>query len=1131
MKKLGLSKILSLVLCVVLLSSFAPTMTFAAKSVVLSAPQVITGGEGVGFSDNPDAGGSIRGLEVSSQTNVCLRQKEWLKYDLSSLDEGKYQMSIVRSSTGSPTLTISINDNVIFSKRSIRPTGSYNTYQEYIFGEIEITKGKNVLKIENTSSDATYINDIKFFDMAMIEKKAALLKVSRPYKMSYLPCIIQAENFDAGVSDVAFLENDIINTGGCYRVDEPVDIYKEDSMYYVNMVGNEWLTYTVKCKKSGNYDLIMKMVDSMEGSIVRIFMDGYEILRNVPENVMPVGKMSEATVGTFYIEEGVHTVCVKCMDGDVNFDYMRFRDTDDDGIDISNTTLLRAWEDSQELTDEDYETVTVINPVERELYVDASKATNGDGSENSPFNSLAAARDYVRTINKNMKGDIVVNLKGEFKVDKTLVFTEEDSGSGIYNVIYRGDGNAAIHGGRKVTGWKQAENSPLWQTTIPDVESFRQLYIGENRGVPSRSKFYYQMKEEYDGPGVEYNSPDGYIMKGEDFPEGFSKPLDMEMIWLPTWRNVRIPVESFAKTDSGDYLVTYPQPYFEACFPNSAPVTLDHYYYIENAPEFLDEPGEYYFDRDTKVLTYYPFSYEDMNTIDCYIPETEILVKVTGKDGDNKVKNITFEGLEFKFGGWERPTTKGFSTVQADQLIAPEDETGFMLVPAQVQIDFAQNVNFYKNEFMHLGSNALSINNQSNLCLVEGNLFDDISGTTITLGDYTIIETDPLEKYTRKITVKNNLIRRAGVEYMTPLMAGYYVNKVLVDHNDILDAPYTSISMGWGWGRKNVYSAYNKITNNRLVNGTYKLVDGGHVYTLSENKGGVFSGNYIKEAFDWKGAFYLDNATSSIRYFNNVVEDCPRWIKITWNNVMNNTAYNNYSNTDAANYYPDQNSIEDAKGKVNGEWPDEAKEIIANAGLEDEYKYLLENYNARENLRNATLKRQEFMRIDGAFIKAGDFMDGGEGVAYHEILSNDRGSLAHIGGPSVDYMSDGTGATTVMVTDEGEWTKYEFTLDEAGEYNIVPYLAVVNPLTAVTIEIDDVVVADKVKLEPNCTGYEKFAAFNVGTVNLTEGKHTIKLVHAVKNFGVFGIGIEKTGAKVKINDGFNHEFMNIALSK
>ena len=91
----------------------------------------------------------------------------------------------------------------------------------------------------------------------------------------------------------------------------------------------------------------------MESSKIRAYMDGYEILRLVPEKSMPLGEMKETAVGTFYIDEGTHTFRIKCLDGDVNLDYIRFRKSNSDGIDISDTTLLRTWEDSQELSDED----------------------------------------------------------------------------------------------------------------------------------------------------------------------------------------------------------------------------------------------------------------------------------------------------------------------------------------------------------------------------------------------------------------------------------------------------------------------------------------------------------------------------------------------------------------------------------------------------------------------------------------------------------------------------------------------------------------------------------------------------------------------------------------------------------
>lgn len=143
-----------------------------------------------------------------------------------------------------------------------------------MFGEAEITEGEKVLKIENTASAAVYIKEIKLTSLALIEKRAAMAKISRPYKMSFLSCIIQTENFDAGVSEVAYFDKDINNTGGQHRVDVPVDIYKEDSVCYVNMVTDEWLTYTIKSEKSGNYDLMMNLSDSMGGSKIRIFMMG-----------------------------------------------------------------------------------------------------------------------------------------------------------------------------------------------------------------------------------------------------------------------------------------------------------------------------------------------------------------------------------------------------------------------------------------------------------------------------------------------------------------------------------------------------------------------------------------------------------------------------------------------------------------------------------------------------------------------------------------------------------------------------------------------------------------------------------------------------------------------------------------
>ena len=46
---------------------------------------------------------------------------------------------------------------------------------------------------------------------------------------------------------------------------------------------------------------------------------------------------------------------------------------------------------------------------------------------------------------------------------------------------------------------------------------------------------------------------------------------------------------------------------------------------VVNAFEELDEPGEWYLNRATQQVYYYPYSYENMNTAVVYAPVVETL--------------------------------------------------------------------------------------------------------------------------------------------------------------------------------------------------------------------------------------------------------------------------------------------------------------------------------------------------------------------------------------------------------------------------------------------------------------------------------------------------------------------------
>ena len=120
-------------------------------------------------------------------------------------------------------------------------------------------------------------------------------------------------------------------------------------------------------------------------------------------------------------------------------------------------------------------------------------APNGNdadpGTEAKPFATLERARKAVRQINRGMKEDIVVVLRGgTYRIDQTIVFEPEDSGTGGHNVIYRAQAGETpiISGGKPVTGW-QPDEKGRWKAPAP-VDDFRQLYVNGIRATRARGE-------------------------------------------------------------------------------------------------------------------------------------------------------------------------------------------------------------------------------------------------------------------------------------------------------------------------------------------------------------------------------------------------------------------------------------------------------------------------------------------------------------------------------------------------------------------------------------------------------------------------------------------------------------------
>lgn len=593
------------------------------------------------------------------------------------------------------------------------------------------------------------------------------------------------------------------------------------------------------------------------------------------------------------------------------------------------------------------------------LYVATSGNDENPGTRAKPFASINAARRAVRQLNADMKDDIIVMISGgTYRVGKTLRFDAHDSGTGGHSVIYRAEPGqqVVLSGGKLIQGW-QPDAAGRWKAKT-DLDNFRQLYVNGVRAVRARSPALPPAKpiavDEIEFPsmaGFELFGADGYKTEAVDMAK-WKRPSEIEFCYYSAWTNTRCKVESI-KRDGDVAIVTMSQPHFMyAREKEGAHVDLPSY--IENALELLDEPGEWYLDRSNKTVYYIPRPGEDLSKLQVIAPLVESLIELHG-ELDAPVENIQFEGITFAEAGWLRPSETGLVDAQANFVIdwknpmkrsfgylAKHNE--FDKSPANVVCHTSKSLRFERCTFTRLGGAGIDVECGSQDNVISGCKFYDISGSAIQIGGVLTDDHHPDDerKINKNNVVTNNYIHDCCVEYMGGLgvFAGY-TDGTVIAHNEICRLPYSSISVGWGWGEEDAgggdpqffmpskYSTptpsrNNRIENNHLHHLMTKLGDGGGVYTLGNMAGTIIRGNYIHDNKNYFGGIYLDMGSGFIEVTGNVV-----------NNVVKPMFYNNLSQ--------DRNKT----CNEHDNWFDcehdgrpEIQAVIEAAGLEPQYRDL-----------------------------------------------------------------------------------------------------------------------------------------------------------------------------------------------